>query len=356
VSACCLGRVAAAATLLLAVCAVLLPSVVSANAGAAGAVQPTVLAQPGPSESMAARFENHSRPTRCAEEDNVDVRVVASQATRFTVMAEHPPYGSLIQTDSTAPDFTHCDMSGDPVFKFEPRTVVLYEDATIRLVGHRFETFWRPEVVDFVVGGRSEPGLHLVQLLRKGVAVPTGSSNTSPTRDIEILVVYPSDGYWRAKPLPPEHLPDTAYGSSFLVGPVEEDGRPIVRFRAIRFDPASLGFHLDFALGGSAILTVAEDSRIRTRLAITLDRPVPSGRALAALRSMYVTADNADASAAVWPLAGGEGEILMPIMRFQRFDAAWGRFGRVLPSRHNLSAPDTVLGDFGGHMNREFGR
>jgi hypothetical protein len=61
------------------------------------------------------------------------------------------------QTDSTAPDFTACDMSQRPAaFPFAPRTVVLHEDADIRLVGHTFPSFWRPEVVDFEVGGRTE--------------------------------------------------------------------------------------------------------------------------------------------------------------------------------------------------------
>jgi hypothetical protein len=289
-----------------------------------------------------AEFVNRSRPTRCAEEDNVDVRVMSPAVGRFSVTADHPPYISLIRTDSTAPDFTDCDMSGDPAHKFKPRTVILYEDASIRLVGHSFETFWRPEVVDFRVGGRSEPGLHLVQLLRKNIASPGAPS----ARDVEILVVYPSDGYWRAKPLPPAQLPDSAYGSSFLVGPVEDDGRPIVRFRSIRFDPADLSFHLEFSAGGKGVLKVIEASRQRTRLEVTLDRTMPEGRAFAALRSMYVTADNADTALAIAPLSRPGGEQHLPVMGFERFDAPWGRFGRTLPSRHNLSAPDTVFGEF----------
>jgi len=291
---------------------------------------------------IGAEFVNRSKATRCAEEDNVDVRVRAPAVGRFTVTAEHPPYISLIQTDSTAPDFTDCDMSADPVFKFKPRTVVLHEDASIRLVGHSFETFWRPETVDFRVGARSEPGLHLVQLLRKNVPSP----GTPAVRDVEILVVYPSDGYWRAKPLPPVHLPDSAYGSSFLVGPVEDDGRPVVRFRSIRFDPSDLSFHLEFAAGGQGVLKVIEDSRIRTRLEVAFDRPIDAGRAFAALRSMYVTPVNADTAIAIAPLAAGAGEHHVPVMVFERFTAPWGRFGRTLPSRHNLSAPDTIFGDF----------
>ena len=36
-------------------------------------------------------------------------------------------------------------------------------------------------------------------------------------------MLYPQDGYWRARPLPPVNLKWSAYGSSFLVGPVEFD-------------------------------------------------------------------------------------------------------------------------------------
>ena len=40
------------------------------------------------------------------------------------------------------------------------------------------------------------------------------------------------------------------------------------------------------------------------------------------------------------------GERHVPVMVFERFTAPWGRFVRTLPSRHNLSAPDTIFGDF----------
>ena len=113
-------------------------------------------------------FVNASRATRCAEEDNVYVKLLGSGVTSFRISAEHPPYIAAVSNDSTAPDFTHCDMSQDPSFRFAPRTVILYEDAEIRLVGHSFSTFWRPDVVDFRVGEKNEPGLHLVQLLKRG--------------------------------------------------------------------------------------------------------------------------------------------------------------------------------------------
>lgn len=272
-------------------------------------------------------FVNASQFTRCAEEDNVYVKVQGEGIRAFSVIAEHPPYVGGIRVDSTAPDFTHCDMSGDPKFRFTPLKTILYEDSRIRLVGHRFETFWRGEQVDFRVGERNTPGLHLVQLLRKG------------KQDIEILVVYPSDGYWRAKPLPPAQLADSAYGSSFLVGPIEEDGRPLVRIKAIRFHPESLRFDLLFANDSRGRLSVTRDTVEKTELRVELERAVARDQPFAALRSMYVTIDNADASIAQWRDTA-RGLQRLPIMEFDRFRAASGLFGRIDPSRHNLSAPD----------------
>lgn len=297
---------------------------------------PAARAATAPTVPRTVEFLDASRPTRCAEEDNVDVPIRGEGVAAFRVVAEHPPYVASIVEDSTAPDFTDCDMSNDPVFRFTPRTVVLHEDATLRVVGHAFETFWRPEQVDVVVGGRVERGLHLVQIVRRGAQ-----------RDVEMLVVYPSDGYWRAKPLPPPNLPDTAYGSSFLVGPVEQRGRPMVAFRRIAFDPAAMRFDLDFADGRRGTLAFAEASSARMELAVTLDPPVPAGQAFAALRSMYVRTDQADVSIARTP-ADDTAAPVRPIIGFGGFRAADARFGRIAPSKHNLSAPDMVFRGFLG--------
>jgi hypothetical protein len=198
-------------------------------------------------------------------------------------------------------------------------------------VGHTFVGFWRPDVVDFHVGGRNERGLHLVQLIKRG-----------PRGEVEILVVYPADGYWRVKPLPPKTLEDTAYGSSFLFGPVEEDTRPFVAIRSISFEPATLTFRLSFANGASGVLTVAETTPAITRLTLSLDPPVAADRPFAALRSMFVTPAQADVAVAAWP---GE-KSAAPILEFGRINAPSARFGRIEQSRHNLSAPDLVFDEF----------
>ncbi len=298
-------------------------------------------------------FVNDSRPTRCAEEDNVYVKLTGTAISRFRIRAEHPPYLAGITTDLTAPDFTACDMSNDPSFAFEPRTTVLYEDESIRLVGHRFGSFWRPEVVDFRVGTRHEPGLHLVQLLRRGIAPgvtangqPVSPSGGAAGNELEILVVYPADGYWRAKPLPPVFLDDTAYGSSFLIGPIAEEGRPYVAIREIEFEPATQTFRLQFRNGSRGTLTVTEATRSGIDLSVTLETPLPADQPFAALRSMFVTPRQADVTVAVWPQTPPTQSAPVPIMEVKRIRAPAARFGRIEPSSHNLSAPDMVFDRF----------
>lgn len=300
----------------------------------------------GPGGALHAEFTNASQPTRCAEEDNVYVKVSGQGIGAFRIVAEHPPYIASVQVDSTAPDFTHCDMSNDPVHAFQPRTVTLYEDARTRLVGHAFPTFWRPESVDVRVGGRVERGLHLLQLLRRSIPSPGGQS-----RDIEILVLYPSDGYWRPKPLPPVALEDAAYGSSFLFGPIEHDGRPWVALREVVYDPARDAFAVQFRDGSRGEVAVAAVSRERLVLSLSLDAPLPPGRPFAALRSMFVATEQADVSQVAW--AGPAGvRSTAPVLAFEGIRAPAARFGRSEPSMHNLSAPDLVFEGFAARPAR----
>lgn len=287
--------------------------------------------------AVAVDFVNASKPTRCAEEDNVYVKVLGSGITAFRIVAEHPRYIAAVKKDSTAPDFSHCDMSGDPSFPSTPRKVMLYENADIRLMGHTYSGFWRPDAADFHVDGKTERGLHLVQLIRRRAQ-----------GEVEILVVYPADGYWRVKPLPPKSLPDTAYGSSFLFGPIEESTRPFVAIRSIAFEPATLTFRLVFGDGSRGTLAVAAATPARTTLALAIEPTVAANRPFAALRSMFVTPQQADAAVAVWPDGRSQ-----PILDFGRMRATRARFGRIVESQHNLSAPDLVFEDFSAGPARQ---
>src|SRR6266849_799050 len=283
---------------------------------------------------VAVTVENASTPTLCAETDNVYLKLTSTAVRQFTIEATHPAYAGTIVADRTAPDFRNCDMSTDPAHRAEPRRVTIYETGDLQLIGHTFTSFWRPAAVPVRVGARVETGLHLLQLFTK-----------FKERTEEVLVLYPADGYWRARPLPPAHLSYSAYGSSFLIGPVETAGRPFVDIRDIAFDPATPSFRLALARGGEATLRLDAVDREHTALDVKFDRAI-TARPFAALRSMFVTETNADAARVAWRTAGGKAYEVAPIMSFGRADALELWAGRRLPSRHNTSAPDMIFRSF----------
>jgi hypothetical protein len=184
------------------------------------------------------------------------------------------------------------------------------------------------------IGDRVEKGLHLVQVW---MIRPMGGE--------EVLVLYPQDGYWRLRPLAPAGMAPTAFGSSFLIGPVEVEGRPIVKIREVAFDPASRTFTLAFERGGSASVKMSATDQNRHVLEVALDKAI-DGRPFAALRSMYVTEFNNDVSRIAVREKGAKGWREDNIMVFKRAMATDVWAGRVSPSRHNTSSPDMVFGGF----------
>jgi hypothetical protein len=287
-------------------------------------------------QDLAVDVVNASEPTLCAETDNVNLKFLSGAVRRFRIEARHPAYMGTIVADRAAPDFRNCDMSADPAHAAEAKRVTLYEDDTWQLVGHVFPSFWRPATVPVRVGDRVTTGLHLLQLWTR-----------FQERAEEVLVLYPADGYWRARPLPPTHLRWSAYGSSFLVGPVETDARPLVDIREVVFDPATRSFRLTFARGGGATLTLDALDQEHIALDVRLTPGAPAGgRPFAALRSMFVTETNADVAHVAWRTKGGKGWQQTPVMTFDHASAVEVWTGRAVPSRHNLSAPDLVFGPF----------
>jgi hypothetical protein len=291
------------------------------------------------SEELAIAVDNQSRSTLCAEEDNVYLRLQSAAVRRFRIEAQHPAYIGALAVDRTAPDFIHCDtMPPPPGHTFAPRRVTIYEDADWQLVGFTFATFWRTNAVPIRVGDRQETDIHLLQLWTR-----------FGERAEEVLVLYPTDGYWRARPLPPSHLRSTAYGSSFLIGPVEVKDRPLVDIKEVAFDPATRTFTLQFARGGSATLRVASLDQERIALDVSFERPIV-GTPFAALRSMFVSETNADVAQAAWRGLNERSWHTAPMMAFKDATAVEVRAERVVPSRHNTSAPDMVFGDFSARL------
>ncbi|SRR5579883_311684 len=275
------------------------------------------------------RIENASHPTRCAEEDNVYVKFFGTGITRLTIEARHPAYLARLREDNKDADLTDCAPGHDPGFSAEPKDVVLYDGPEYRLLGHSYASFWRPAAVPFRVGATTTAALHLVQLFRKREG-----------EAIEVLVLYPPDGYWRAKPLPPKGHAETAYGSSFLVGPVEKERRPFVALTSIEFVPADTSFRLSFR-SGEGSLRVVEASPEATRLEVTLPATADA-RLFAALRSMFVTPDKADTAEVRLPQASP-----ISVLDFTSAQTSTVTFARSRPGHHNMSAPDMSFTDFG---------
>ncbi len=321
----------------------------SLSLAAALAAASTAYAQAPVPNPLANELEvsatNLSQPVLCAENDNVEINFTSPLVRHMKVQAIHPAFVNTIQVDRWAPDWTTCDMSHDPAFVAEAKRVTFWETPKFWLTGYIYPSFWRPGNVPFKIGNNVENGLHLVQLWMR-----------HKERAEEIFVIYPPDGYMRARPLPPSHLPWTAYGSSFLIGPVETKGRPIVELRQIGFDPDTNTFTLDFTRGGSARVKLDIIDEDRLVLDVTYDGAMPANQPFASLRSMYVTQFNADVAQTAWRVKGAKGWSEAPIMSFPDQAGASGKSrsialtefwaGRTVPSRHNLSAPDMVFSHF----------
>lgn len=260
------------------------------------------------------------------------------------IEARQPRYLTALVEDNSAPDFSDCNFDGashptDPRYSYAPKQVVLWEDAKWMVVGITQPSFWRPADVDFVVAGRVEKELHFVQLFLKDESAPELGRH-------EFLVLYPPDGYWRAKPIPMLPLNRSVYGSSFLVGPVEESGRPLVALARVEFVPATLTFQLAYRDGSHGQLKVAEVSREKLALDYTHDRPFARERPMAAIRSMYVTPEKADTAEVTWRADPRREAHTRPLTDFSRERALEVNFGRSVVSRHNASAPDLWFGRF----------
>lgn len=286
-------------------------------------------------DGLAVEVTNTSEPVLCAEKDNVAINFASPEVRHFQIEAVHPAYIGGLRQDRWEPDWTACeDISAETSAKPHPTMTALYEDDNLRIMGLSFTDFWRPTDVTVTIGGRVERRIHLLQLLKK-----------RPGRADEVLVIYPGDGYWRIKPLPPQHLDWTAYGSSFLVGPVEIDQRPVVNLKDVAFDPATMTFTLTLAQGGQVKVAVKALNEERVTLDVSMDKAVV-GHAFATLRSMYVTEFNADVARIAVREQTARSWREESIMNFQAARATDAWMGRLVLSRHNTSAPDMMFNRF----------
>jgi hypothetical protein len=160
-------------------------------------------------------------------------------------------------------------------------------------------------------------------------------------------VLHAPDGYWRLRPLPLPQFKGAVYGSSFLIGPIEESTRPYVRIKEVKVDPKARRFTVTFDRGGQASLSITSLDHHAMKAKVEFDPPVETGRPFLALRSMYVAPDNADASELRWTAPDGEKKV-GPVVGFGQVEASAVGFEKSIPSRHNTSSPDILFSDFEG--------
>lgn len=284
---------------------------------------------------------NATRTTLCAEEDNVYVKLAGADLSGMRIEARQPPYISQLKIDDSKADFTDCHFkqSENPVYHFEPKQVVLWENERFLMLGNTYETFWRKDQVPVMVQGKVTEQIHLIQLHLKDAAEPSAGR-------YEFLVLYPVDGYWRAKPIPSLPMTSSTYGTSFLVGPVQEALRPVVELSRVEFVPEQLSFRMDYEDGSHGVMHLVEISRDKLALEYTHDRGYPASQPMAAIRSMFVTPEKADVAEVSLRAAPGAQLITEPLPALQNGPVSEVRFGRSVLSRHNPSAPDMWFGAF----------
>ena len=292
-----------------------------------------------PESALGVSVENKSEQVACAEKDNVTLTLSSPDVVRWRIEAAHPAFiGTLgLGTDSYEPDWTACEFAAQATAPVKPpERTTIYEDIDLWIVAHRYESFWRSSGARVVIGDKTYDGIHLLQVW---VIRPMGGE--------EVLVLYPQDGYWRIRPKAPDGRAPTAFGSSFLIGPVTFDqGRPVVDIEQIEFDANARTFKLTYADGNSAHVALGALDGSHHELQVTFEKPV-SDKPFAALRSMFVTRFNNDVAEVAVREKGENGWRESAIMDFKGAKAATGIWtGRTVPSRHNTSAPDITFGAF----------
>ena len=303
---------------------------------ASATLSPARAQTPSP-KPLAVEVTNASTSESCAEKDNVIINFASANVRRFRIEAAHPTYIGSVGADRREANWTDCDIPhGADLPTPTERRITFYELPFMWVTGYEVSDYWLRRDVPVRIGERVEHNLTMLQLW----VFVRGKAE-------QALVLYPTSGFWRIHPLPPPSLAWTSYGSSFLIGPIERKQMPVVEFKEISFHPESRTFRLAFADGGTGTIKVSEIDDDHIVVDVGFDQAI-AGKPFAALSSMYVTEFNADVARVALQLPEEKTWLEAPIMAFKTATATKAWMGRVLPSRHNISAPDMVFSGFAG--------
>jgi hypothetical protein len=265
--------------------------------------------------------ENHSYPTTCAEEDNVNVPVFAREIRSLRVVTTHPTYD--IGIDNCNPDFSGCTTEAAQA---TDTCTKLFDDGINLIEGCIVAGWWRPYSMKIVVGGKAD-SYHYLRLYRK-----IQGANSWP----QFLVLY-EDGYMRLKPHPPRGREDTCFASSVLVGPATPSSRPYVDIREVRVNLSDLSLDLTYRIGGNTHIGLSVD---RSQATATVDGGYATSTSIPFItfRSMYVSHGDADVDNVRTQVGD------LPIMtKWASLEGPWWFFHRKVRSVHNTSGPDVRI-------------
>jgi hypothetical protein len=262
--------------------------------------------------------ENHSTPTTCAEDDNVNVPIFASSVDRYCVIATHPDYCPCVY-DGCPADFSGCPAgSGGTEI-----CTKIYDDGinVVRICS--LSDWWRVSTMAVEVNGEGDHACHYLVIHRK----ITGASSWP-----EVLVFY-QDGNMRIKPHAPDGYSDVCYGSSVIVGPASLGSRPYADVEAVQVTAGLVSLQLVITYAGletAHVVFTVDRTRAVADVAMS---GFPDH--VAVFRSMWVEDGNADVDS-VETTAGS-----VPILsEWDKLAGTAWFFHREFESTHNTSAPD----------------
>ena len=283
-------------------------------------------------DGLAVEVTNASEPVLCAEKDNVTINFASPEVRRFRIEATHPAYiGGLRQDASRAGlDRLRGHLGRNLGGSAAAQGHVL---RGCRDVAHRLHLrqFLAPERRH--VPGR-RPG-------RDGACTSCSSgcgATSAPRRSwssTRPTAIGASARCRRASRL--ERL-----GSSFLIGPVEMEGRPMVSIKDIAFDPKTMTFTLTFAQGGARDrqdrATRRREDCARRRARSARRRASPSRRCARCMSPSSTPTWRASPPASTAPRSWRE----EPIMGFKgaRATDVWMGRLRALAAQHQRARHD----------------